>query len=490
MGHLHTRKAFSALFVLALALAGGCGDNSSDSDSTENGGAGIGGAGMGVGGALSGVGGAPVGAGGTPVGAGGTPVGVGGTPVGVGGTPVGAGGTPVGAGGTPVGVGGTPVGVGGAGVGGLGVGGLGVGGVGVGGVGVGGVGVGGVGVGGVGVGGVGVGGEVALGGTGSGGEPATGGTAGDTGVGGDAGSAGEEAGGTGGVLECEVPTGSPGTPIVFNDDGGWCWYQDERAIVDPETNTLIIGSVAIGGMRNGDVEVTHYDLDGGGSPQRHTLGTNLSPDDHNTAGLLKLGSGRYVAMYTGHNENCYDYYNVYSNGSWGNQGSFLWTNALGCPTDQGRTISYTNLWVMGGVFYNFVRSTGTSPNLLTSTDGSNWSYAGRLTAQPLVGYVAGYYKYWGNNVDRIDFLATEAHPRDNDNSLYHGYVQNEQSFRSDGTVVDNTIMDGNAPDIVDFTTVFHTGSQLGPATLTHLWNCDIMRYDDGTIVAIFTGRAD
>jgi len=142
------------------------------------------------------------------------------------------------------------------------------------------------------------------------------------------------------------------------------------------------------------------------------------------------------------------------------------------------------------VFYNFVRSIDTSPNLLTSTDGSNWSYAGRLTATPTVGYVAGYYKYWGNNVDRIDFFATEAHPRDFDNSLYHGYVQNEQSHASDGTVIDNNIMDGNAPDITDFTTVFHTGSQLGPATLTHLWNCDVMRYDDGTIVAIFTGRAD
>ena len=491
MGHLHSRNAFSAFFVLSLALAGGCGDSSSDSDSSENGGAGIGGAAMGMGGAAMGVGGAAMGAGGTAVGAGGAPMGVGGAVPGVGGTVPGVGGTIPGVGGTPLGVGGVVAAVGGAtpGAGGttpaaggttpaaggtiLSAGGT----------------VPGAGGADPGVGGVGVAGEPAVGGTGSGGEPATGGTAGVAGMGGTAGSAGEESGGTGGVEECVVPTGSPGTPIVFNDDGGWCWYQDERAIVDPDTNTLIFGSVAIGGSRNGNVDVTMYDLDAGGSPQRSTLG-DLNPDDHNTAGLIKLGTGRYVAMYTTHNDDCYSYYNIYNNGNWGSQNRFDW-GPHGCPTPTNRTVSYSNLWQVDGEFYNFVRSVDTSPNLMVSSNGDSWSYGGRLTAQPLVGYVAGYYKYWGNNVDRVDFLATEAHPRDNDNSLYHGYVQNGRSYRSDGTQVDSSLADtSSVPDIVDFTTVFGTGSQLGPVSLRHLWNCDLMRYDDGTIVAIFTGRAD
>ena len=57
-------------------------------------------------------------------------------------------------------------------------------------------------------------------------------------------------------------------------------------------------------------------------------------------------------------------------------------------------------------------------------------------------------------------------------------------------MIDNNIMDGNAPDIPEFTTVFRTGSNLGSVRLTHLWNIDLMRYDDGTIVLLFQGRAD
>ncbi len=318
----------------------------------------------------------------------------------------------------------------------------------------------------------------------------SGGAAGSQEVGGMSGEGGlDESGGAQTVADVECGTvATPGELITFNDDGGWCWYQDERVIVDPEANKLIIGSVAIGGNRNGNVEVSMYDLVNGGAPERSTLG-DLNPDDHNTAGLTKLGENKYVAVYTTHNDDCNSYYNVYQNGSWGPRQSFSW-NGHGCPTDNGKTVSYSNLWHMGAEVYNFVRSTETSPNLLVSTDGSSWSYAGRLTSTERVGYVAGYYKYWGNNIDRIDFVGTEAHPRDNDNSLYHGYVQGGKIYKSDGTEVDNNLLDGTAQNITAYTKLFATGSRLGSVTLTHLWNCDLMRYEDGTIALIFTGRAN
>jgi hypothetical protein len=336
-------------------------------------------------------------------------------------------------------------------------------------------------------------------GTGAGGV-ATGGatTSGTSGVpetGGAAGSGGAEStGGTGTGGVCEPPTTTPGTPITFNDDGGWCWYQDERAIVDTEANELIIGSVAIGGSRNGNIEVTMYDLAGGGNPQRSTLG-HLNPDDHNTAGLVKVGTGKYLAVYTGHNQDCYSYYNVYQNGQWGNQQKFDW-GSVGCPTSDNRTVSYSNLWQMPGEIFNFVRSFETSPNLITTTDGSSFTYAGRLSSTAKVGYVAGYYKYWGNNVDRIDFVGTEAHPRDNDNSLYHGYVQatgnTVKSYDSKGNekgTIDPASKN-NSPDITDFTEIFATGTTINGVKLVHMWNHDIMRYEDGTIVVLGQGRVD
>ena len=258
-------------------------------------------------------------------------------------------------------------------------------------------------------------------------------------------------------------------------------------IVNPEANKMLIGSVATGSGRNGNVEVAIYDLAAGGNAPVSSLG-RLNPDDHNAPALLKLASGKYLGVYTTHNDDCFTYYNVYENGQWGAQKRFDWATQ-GCPTPSGKTVSYSNVWKMGNQIYNFVRSVNTSPNLIVSSDGSSWTFAGRLTSTPQVGYVAGYYKYWGNGVDRIDFLGTEAHPRDNNNSLYHGYVKDGKSYDSTGKEVDN-LLDKTAQDITKFTKVFATGTTINGARLTNLWNHDLMRYADGTIVALGQGRAN
>ena len=38
-------------------------------------------------------------------------------------------------------------------------------------------------------------------------------------------------------------------------------------------------------------------------------------------------------------------------------------------------------------------------------------------------YNKGYYKYWSNGVDSIDFICTEQHPSDTLTSIYHGYIK-------------------------------------------------------------------
>ncbi|HMF40429.1 MAG TPA: hypothetical protein VKQ32_07035, partial [Polyangia bacterium] len=134
------------------------------------------------------------------------------------------------------------------------------------------------------------------------------------------------------------------------------------------------------------------------------------------------------------------------------------------------------------------------PAFITSADGQSWSYYGRLTSSKQVGYVAGYYKYWGNNTDRIDFCGTEAHPRDFDNNLWHGYVKGGQVYNSTGVVIDSSLKDTNSTttnskDISAFTQVFKTGSTLGPTALNHAWNLDMVRYDDGTIAILGQARA-
>src|SRR5262245_4072731 len=66
--------------------------------------------------------------------------------------------------------------------------------------------------------------------------------------------------------------GRPGTvwtpapdPVVLNDNGGWSWFEDERAVIDQAHGTLLVSSVANasgtgGGLRDGNVEVVAYEL--------------------------------------------------------------------------------------------------------------------------------------------------------------------------------------------------------------------------------------
>jgi hypothetical protein len=188
---------------------------------------------------------------------------------------------------------------------------------------------------------------------------------------------------------------------------------------------------------------------------------------------------------------CNTYWRNYGNGGWGQQVTHTWA-AQGCPWGtRPDDITYNNPWKMSseGRYYNFVRSVDTSPTFLFSEDeGQTWTYGGRLTASAQQGYNAGYYKYWGNGTDRIDFFATEAHPRDADTSVFHGYIEGGKTYDSSGAEQDDDLFDTNAPGITDFTRVFAAGQSINGITLNALWNLDIARYADGTIGVLWQGR--
>ena len=345
------------------------------------------------------------------------------------------------------------------------------------------------------------------------GTPAGGATSGGSGgstQGGAAGAAGSSAGtgGAGGMpssgfVSCPYtapadPTGSnyaAGMVRLINNNGAWTWYSDERAVVDKTGGKILVSSDANamgpgGSGRDGNVDVVVYDIATNMASSPFVLG-DLAPDDHNNAAILVKPDGKYLAFWAGHNENCNSYWRNHDGSQWGASQTFSWSSR-GCPFENSRQITYNNLWNMSAEskIYNFVRSVGTSPNLLVSTDnGATWAYGGRLSSTPTVGYVAGYYKYWGNQVDRIDFLATEAHPRDNDNNLWHGYLKGGKTYTSTDMQVDADIADGTSPQVTAFTRVFQTGTTLDGKVMNHAWNSDIVRYADGTIAAIGMARS-
>jgi hypothetical protein len=340
----------------------------------------------------------------------------------------------------------------------------------------------------------GTGGADASGGTPSGGAGASAGTAGSGGASGGAGGA---------PVSSICPYTPPEDPAtfpdgwtsgeitVFNDNGGWTWYNDERVVVDVEAGKIIVSSAASSASSqtsNTNIDAVIHDL-ATGQNTKTTLGNLSYSDDHNNGGILVKAPGEYFVAWAHHNVDCNTYYRNYANGSWGTSVTFAW-GTHGCPWN-GSDITYNNPWKMSseGKYFNFVRSVQTSPGILVSDDeGATWTFSGRLTASPQTGYNAGYYKYWGNGVDRIDFFATEAHPRDADTSVWHGYVQGTKSYDSFGVEQDDNILDTSAPPITEFTRVFQARTALNGVTLNALWNFDIARYDDGTIGVLWQGR--
>jgi hypothetical protein len=318
----------------------------------------------------------------------------------------------------------------------------------------------------------------------------------------------------------DLDSGAPGTPPVaptlalppdlvmgnllqFNDNGNWTWYCDERSVVDAARGNLIVGSDASpagmgGSARSGDIETVIYSVTNG-SWQRFTLKDGASDpsafyaDDHNTPGLLVRPDGKYLAWYCAHNTERTNYWRNFDGTNWTPEQRFDW-NTLPSGTDFNATYSNPHYLSAEDRTYNLVRENDHgSPNILISADhGVSWTFAGQLTASLTninVGYVSGYFKYSDNGVDRIDFIGTETHPRDSSTSMYHGYVKNGQSFKSDGTLVDANIFDQSAPVITQFTEIFTNGTVSPPGQTNYrCWNDDVQVYPDGTVQAIIATR--
>jgi len=291
-----------------------------------------------------------------------------------------------------------------------------------------------------------------------------------------------------------------GNLILFNDNGAWCWYQDERALVDPAAGTMLMGSIAAtegvdGQARGGDVDLACFDFNTGDAA-RTVLHHNFSQDDHNTPALIIRPDGRYLAMYTKHNQENYSYWRISTNphdaSHWRPEKMFDWTVYLNA-VDYHAHVTYSNLFYLSAEkrMYDFSRAVNDDPTILISADqGDSWSFAARLLVEPKLGYVNGYTKYASNGVDRIDFITTEHHPRDFNNSIYHGFIQDCKLHKSDGAVVDDDIFHSQGHAQTELTKIFAANSVLNGEKMTHAWTMDLHLDSDGRPVALISTRAN
>lgn len=278
--------------------------------------------------------------------------------------------------------------------------------------------------------------------------------------------------------------------LQFNDNGAWSWFEDERAIVDALRGRLLVASCAdnggLGGTaRGGDIDVAWLDLTEGrfGAFELHD---RLQGDDHNSPALLLRPDGRYLAVYGTHGGSTLTRWRVSSNPgdatAWSPMASYAH------PVD----MSYSNVFHLRatGRTYNFVRAINWDPNVMWSTDhGTTWSGGGKLLTEGGTGD-RPYVKYASDGHSRIHVLTSNRHPRNYDNSIFHGYVENDRLHRSDGTVIDNNVLDSNAQPPSSLSTVLQAGAVFGGLPMRRAWTIDLHVDAAGIVRALFQARAN
>ncbi|MBS1828948.1 MAG: BNR-4 repeat-containing protein [Acidobacteria bacterium] len=224
---------------------------------------------------------------------------------------------------------------------------------------------------------------------------------------------------------------------VLHDDGGWCWFEDERAIV--VDGKLLFGVVA--GGRKGNVEAVSYDLKTHQSSV-FVLHKPESPeeqrrwmDDHNSPAFLLRPDGRVLAMYAKHGVDEKIYYRVSEPkdlARWSEERIFV-------PSPSSK-VTYTNLHYLSAEkrVYDFFRGIHNSykPSYATSEDlGETWKAGNVVVDVPTQVRHRPYVKYASNGKDTVHLAYTDGHPRDFDNSIYHIYYRQGVLYRSDGTAI-------------------------------------------------------
>ncbi|NWK55595.1 BNR-4 repeat-containing protein [Verrucomicrobiaceae bacterium N1E253] len=228
---------------------------------------------------------------------------------------------------------------------------------------------------------------------------------------------------------------SYGTPVtvpepeagLITSDGVWTWFNDERAIWHQDK--LYVGHV----KRNGKVAVTRHDPATGTNSEAE-LSSVTERDDHNNPALHALPNGNLIASYSRHSTDKHYFYRI------SDINSPLKLSDWGTEQTHGTDYkhSYANTYAMSeesNTLYTFTRGTGWNPNWTSSSDnGTNWTPL-KVLIQNGDGSTRPYVRYSGNNTNAIDFIYTDGHPRDENNSIYHARIHGGQIRHTDGTVI-------------------------------------------------------
>ena len=225
---------------------------------------------------------------------------------------------------------------------------------------------------------------------------------------------------------------SKDTPFTtFMTDGGWCWYQDPRAIINE--HKLVIAGLS---GQSGDVRLGVYNLKTNNIDSTIVMHKNFQRDDHNVPALYKRPDGSILAMWAKHASEKIHYYSISKNNNyleWEHTKTFIH------QYNSQRGVTYMNLYHLKdkNKLYNFFRDgLNFNPTFISSSDnGETWGDRTHFIANDVEGFQRPYTRYFQINENKIGISYTDAHPRAYGNNLYYVEFAKGTFYNVDGSKI-------------------------------------------------------
>lgn len=270
------------------------------------------------------------------------------------------------------------------------------------------------------------------------------------------------------LVSCQTET----KIVEISKDGTWCWFSDQRAILDEENNQIITGYV----KEDGTVAALNIDV-ATLNVEEQVLFPKLEVDDHNNPAFVKTADNSVIGVYTKHHREVL-LQNRMVDGKWSAADTINVNSADQLAIyDNDDHYTYANPYRLkeeNDRIYMFGRWVGFKPNIAwTDDNGKNWS-DGKVMIVPdkFTWLQRPYVKYYSDGNSRIHIVFTDGHPRqEKTNSIYYVYLENGYFHRSNGDTICSL---ENLPFKPEDATLVYDGK----ITNERAWVYDVYAYDN------------
>ncbi len=266
---------------------------------------------------------------------------------------------------------------------------------------------------------------------------------------------------------------------TFMKNGGWCWYQGPRAVINN-------GKLVIGGLDGevGDVNVAIYDLESERIDGQVTLDKGFERDDHNAPAFYVRPDGKILTMWAKHCSDKIHRIKISQSDDY-----LVWSDKIEHKHvyDDPRGVTYMNIYYLNEadkLFCFFRDGPHFNPAFITSDDmGETWSADTHLIANEVAGRHRPYTIYSQVSEDRIGIVYTDGHPRDYGNSLYYVEFDGKKFYHASGEMIHDLESQGPLPTTHGEKIYVGSEIQKRPITCESVpgasWNCNMITDAEG-----------